>query len=89
MITGKENVYDKGSLAQAVRNSMSLPFVWVPAIDDNGHYVLDGGLTNNLPSMRMPMSCFLRMKRSRPHFRLRIDGRQNCGIRGNGKLDGT
>ncbi|MBO5606892.1 MAG: patatin-like phospholipase family protein [Treponema sp.] len=49
LITGKENVYDKGSLAQAVRNSMSLPFVWVPAIDDNGHYVLDGGLTNNLP----------------------------------------
>lgn len=47
--TGKEVVYKSGSLVRAVRGSMSLPGVWVPALMSDGTYVMDGGLQNNLP----------------------------------------
>ncbi|MBO4404345.1 MAG: patatin-like phospholipase family protein [Treponema sp.] len=47
--TGKELILKSGSLVKAVRGSMSLPGVWVPARMDDGTYVMDGGLENNLP----------------------------------------
>ncbi|MCR5218329.1 patatin-like phospholipase family protein [Treponema sp.] len=47
--TGKQVVYKNGSLVRAVRGSMSLPGVWVPALMSDGTYVMDGGLQNNLP----------------------------------------
>ncbi|MBP5250791.1 MAG: patatin-like phospholipase family protein [Treponema sp.] len=47
--TGKELILKNGSLVKAVRGSMSLPGVWVPARMDDGTYVMDGGLENNLP----------------------------------------
>lgn len=47
--TGKEVLYKNGSIVKAIRGSMSLPGVWVPARMDDGTYVLDGGLENNLP----------------------------------------
>lgn len=47
--TGKEVFYKNGSLVRAVRGSMSLPGVWVPALMSDGTYVMDGGLQNNLP----------------------------------------
>ncbi len=46
--TGEEVVLDHGSLAEAMRASMSVPGVFTPVeIDD--HLLVDGGIINNLP----------------------------------------
>jgi len=38
------------SVAEAVRRSMSIPFIFRPRIDaNNGHEIMDGGLCDNLP----------------------------------------
>ena len=47
--TGKEIVFDSGSLYTALRSSMSLPIVFAPVKLDEETYVMDGGLVNNLP----------------------------------------
>lgn len=48
MIGGKETVFDSGSLAEALRATMSLPAVFQPAEAD-GRIYTDGGTLNNLP----------------------------------------
>jgi NTE family protein len=49
LVTGKAVVFDHGSLAQAMRATMSIPGVFAPVRDGNDIYV-DGGLLGNLPT---------------------------------------
>ncbi len=49
LVTGKSVVFDHGSIAQAMRSSMSIPGVFAPVRDGNSVYV-DGGLLGNLPT---------------------------------------
>ncbi|HEX4781375.1 MAG TPA: patatin-like phospholipase family protein, partial [Usitatibacter sp.] len=46
--TGKAVVISEGEVAQAMRASMSVPGAIAPA-EANGHILVDGGLTDNLP----------------------------------------
>lgn len=46
--TGEEIIFDKGNIAKAVRASISLPFMFRPAII-NGRALVDGGVRNNVP----------------------------------------
>lgn len=48
IVTGEEVVLDHGSLADAMRASMSVPGVFTP-ITLEGHLLVDGGIVNNLP----------------------------------------
>ena len=48
MVTGKEVVFDRGRLYQAMRASMSVPGMFAP-IEFDGRILGDGGLVNNLP----------------------------------------
>ncbi len=48
MVTGKEVVFDKGRLYQAMRASMSVPGMFAP-VELDGRILGDGGLVNNLP----------------------------------------
>jgi NTE family protein len=44
----KEVVFNKGSIIDAVRASVSIPTVFTPVKKD-GHFLIDGGVVNNLP----------------------------------------
>ena len=46
--TGEEVIFNKGNIASAVRASISLPFIFKPAII-NGRALVDGGVRNNVP----------------------------------------
>jgi NTE family protein len=46
--TGEPVVLDRGSVAQAMRASMSIPGVMAP-VEINGRLLVDGGIANNLP----------------------------------------
>jgi NTE family protein len=48
MTTGKMHVFDRGSLGQAMRATMSIPGVFVPVVI-NGEIFTDGGSIDNLP----------------------------------------
>lgn len=48
LVTGTAVVFSRGELASVMRASMSVPGVVAP-IDYEGHLLVDGGLTNNLP----------------------------------------
>jgi NTE family protein len=48
MVTGKEVVFDRGRLFQAMRASMSVPGMFAP-MELGGRILGDGGLVNNLP----------------------------------------
>ena len=48
MTTGKEYVFKDGSLAQAMRATMSIPGVFAP-VEHAGQVFSDGGAVNNLP----------------------------------------
>src|ERR1700757_2388970 len=48
LVTGKATVFDRGSLARALRATMSLPAIFSPVRGDGQIYV-DGGLLENLP----------------------------------------
>lgn len=48
LVSASERVFDKGSLGQALRSTMSIPGLFEPIRDGNSIYV-DGGLLNNLP----------------------------------------
>jgi NTE family protein len=48
MISGKKKVFDNGSLAQALRTTMSLPAIFSPIVIDGVMYT-DGGAVDNLP----------------------------------------
>jgi NTE family protein len=48
MTTGKAHVFQDGSLAQAMRATMSIPGVFAP-VQHEGHFYSDGGAVDNLP----------------------------------------
>lgn len=48
LVTGEPVVFEQGSLATALRASMSIPGVIAP-LDVNGRLLVDGGLVRNLP----------------------------------------
>lgn len=48
LVTGKEKVFERGSLPLALRSTMSIPAVFSPAVDGDSVYT-DGGSLNNLP----------------------------------------
>lgn len=48
VLSGEQIVLEQGSLAEAMRASMSIPGVFEP-YDLKGHSLVDGGLVNNLP----------------------------------------
>ncbi|PIE34081.1 hypothetical protein CSA56_09235 [candidate division KSB3 bacterium] len=48
IVTGEEVVLERGSLAEAMRASMSVPGVFTP-VEVDGHFLVDGGIVNNLP----------------------------------------
>jgi len=48
LVSGKATVFDKGSLADALRATMSLPGIFTP-VRQEGHVYVDGGLLENLP----------------------------------------
>ena len=45
---GKEKVFDRGSIAHALRATMAIPAVFAP-INIGGHFYTDGGAVDNLP----------------------------------------
>jgi len=49
IVSGKEVVLDAGSLAQALRSTMSIPGAFAP-VHDQDRVLVDGGLVNNLPT---------------------------------------
>ncbi|HJZ52009.1 MAG TPA: patatin-like phospholipase family protein [Candidatus Acidoferrales bacterium] len=49
LVSGKEEVFSRGSLQQALRATMSIPGVFSPVRDGEKIYV-DGGLVGNLPT---------------------------------------
>src|SRR5437868_877447 len=49
LLSGKEYIFRKGSLATALRSTMSLPGVFSPVRTDD-HIFADGGILNNLPT---------------------------------------
>jgi NTE family protein len=49
LVSGKSIVFDHGSIAQAMRSTMSLPGIFAP-VRDGDHVYVDGGLLGNLPT---------------------------------------
>jgi len=52
IVTGEEKVFTSGKLYDAIRASISIPTVFTPHVID-GHYYVDGGVVNPLPSNRI------------------------------------
>ncbi|HEX8658437.1 MAG TPA: patatin-like phospholipase family protein [Hymenobacter sp.] len=50
VFTRKQVVQKEGSLADAVRNSMSVPLAFRPIRNPDGRYLFDGGIYNNFPT---------------------------------------
>lgn len=48
ILTGDKVVFDRGSLAEAMRSSMSIPVLFMP-YNYNGQLLVDGGIVDNLP----------------------------------------
>lgn len=48
LLTGEEVVLDRGSVADAVTASLSIPGVFVP-VEKEGRLLVDGGLVNRVP----------------------------------------
>lgn len=48
LVSGEPYVFDQGSLASAMRASMSIPAFFTP-VRDGSHLLVDGGLLDNLP----------------------------------------
>ncbi len=49
IVSGKQVVFEKGSLAEALRSTMSIPGAFAPVVDKD-RVLVDGGLVNNLPT---------------------------------------
>ncbi len=49
LVSGKEVVFEQGSLALALRSTMSIPGAFAPVVDKD-RVLVDGGLLNNLPT---------------------------------------
>lgn len=52
LVSGKEFIFDKGPLAQAIRCSISIPGIFSPVHIDN-HILVDGSVHNTLPVNRI------------------------------------
>ena len=50
--TGEKVILDSGQLSRAMRASMSIPSAFTP-IEINDHYLVDGGLSRNLPAQEL------------------------------------
>ncbi|MFC6996575.1 patatin-like phospholipase family protein [Rufibacter roseus] len=50
IFTRQQVVQEKGSLADAVRNSMAVPLAFRPIRQADGRYLFDGGVFNNFPA---------------------------------------
>jgi len=48
LVSGQKFVFEEGSLAEAMRATMSIPAIFVP-VRGGGHVFVDGGLLDNLP----------------------------------------
>ncbi len=48
LITGKRIILDRGSLAEALRASVTIPLLYSP-LEYDSMYLVDGGLTSNIP----------------------------------------
>jgi NTE family protein len=48
LVSGQKHLFDGGSLAEAMRATISLPAIFVP-VRDGSHVLVDGGLLDNLP----------------------------------------
>ena len=48
LLTGEKLVFDRGSIAEAMRSSMSIPGVFRP-YEYDGRRIIDGGVVDNLP----------------------------------------
>ncbi|MGA1862879.1 patatin-like phospholipase family protein [Deferribacter thermophilus] len=60
LFTGKEIVFNSGSLIKAIRASISFPGVFIPAYLD-GMFLVDGGLKNPVPVNRLPDDCDIKI----------------------------
>ena len=49
LVTATQVVLDRGSLADAMRATMSLPLIF-PPVETNGWILVDGGVANNVPA---------------------------------------
>ncbi len=49
LVSGKQVVFEQGSLAEALRSTMSIPGAFTPVFDKE-RVLVDGGLVNNLPT---------------------------------------
>jgi NTE family protein len=49
LVSAKEFIFQDGSLAEALRATMSVPGIFTP-VNDGRHVYVDGGLVNNLPT---------------------------------------
>jgi len=49
LVSASEVVLDRGSLAQAMRATMSLPLIF-PPVEADGRVLVDGGVMNNVPA---------------------------------------
>jgi NTE family protein len=49
LLSASEVVLDRGSLAQAMRATMSLPLIF-PPVEADGRVLVDGGIMNNVPA---------------------------------------
>jgi NTE family protein len=49
IVSGKQVVFEQGSLAEALRSTMSIPGAFAPVVDKD-RVLVDGGLVNNLPT---------------------------------------
>ncbi|MGC2465985.1 MAG: patatin-like phospholipase family protein [Candidatus Acidiferrum sp.] len=49
LVSGKQVVFEKGPLAEALRSTMSIPGAFKPVVDKD-RVLVDGGLVNNLPT---------------------------------------
>jgi NTE family protein len=49
LVSGKEVVFEQGSLAEALRSTMSIPGAFKPVFEKD-RVLVDGGLVNNLPT---------------------------------------
>jgi NTE family protein len=52
LVTGENVVLNKGSLAKALRASMSIPSYFTP-VDIDGRLLVDGGIVNNFPVLEV------------------------------------
>jgi predicted acylesterase/phospholipase RssA/CRP-like cAMP-binding protein len=47
---GQMRIHQSGLIRRAVRASTALPGIYPPVLDDNGDFLVDGGLINNVPA---------------------------------------